>query len=299
MTAQAAPQGQLNYPLGVTMMVMACLCLSTGGLILRHMESANVWQISFYRSIALTASLLVFLSIRYRGRLSAPFLGIGRAGLLVMVCIALGSIAYIVALSLTTVANVMFLLASAPLMTAALAWLLLGERVDRVTLLAMMGALAGIGIMVTDGLRGGHLTGNLVALFAALAFAVMVIAMRGARARDMVPASCLGGVLAAVICLPLVQPLTGGLVVSGHDLLLSILLGTVQVGAGFLLITLATRHIPAAEVALLALGEIILAPIWVWIFVAEVPSRLALIGGAILLSAVAGQALLRLRPVHQ
>ena len=112
--------------------------------------------------------------------------------------------------------------------------------------------------MVADGLRGGHLAGNLVALGAASAFAVMVIAMRGARDRDMVPASCLGGVLAALLCLPLTLTLAEGLVLSRHDLALSVLLGTVQVGAGFLLITLATRHVPAAEVALLALSEVVL-----------------------------------------
>lgn len=291
MSAADLPATQPRYPLGVVLALSAGLCLSTGGLILRHVEEANVWQVSFYRSLALIAMLLVYLALRYRGRLVAPFRGIGWPGLVVTLCLAIGSIAYILSLSLTTVANTMFILASAPLMTAALAWVLLGERVHPITLVAMLGALVGIVLMVADGLQGGHLPGNLIALGAALCFAVMLIAMRGARARDMVPASCLGGLLAALIC----WPLAGGLAMSGQDLALSLLLGSAQIGAGFLLITLATRHIQAAEVSLLTLSEVVLAPIWVWIFVAEVPSRLALLGGAIVLCAVVGQALLRIR----
>jgi drug/metabolite transporter (DMT)-like permease len=89
--------------------------------------------------------------------------------------------------------------------------------------------------------------------------------------------------------------LVGSLAVSGHDLLLSMLLGCAQVGAGFLLITLGTRSVPAGEVALLAQSEIVLAPIWVWVFVDEVPGQLTLLGGAIVLAAVFGSALVQLR----
>ena len=287
--SQAVAAGR--YPVGVAMVLMAGLCLSLGGLILRHIESASVWQVSFYRSLALVLTLLCFLLIRYRGRVVEPFRQIGGSGAVVMICMGLGSISYIVALSLTTVANTMFILSAAPLMTAALGWLVLGERVHPISLAAMVLALCGIALMVVDGLQGGHLDGNLVALFTALAFAVMLIAIRRARNRDMVPASCLGGALAALISLPL----AGELTLSRYDLSLAIMLGTFQVGAGFLLITLATRWVPAAEVSLLALSEVILAPIWVWIFINEVPSRLAMIGGTVVLVAVIGQAVLRIR----
>jgi len=89
--------------------------------------------------------------------------------------------------------------------------------------------------------------------------------------------------------------MVGNFGISGHDLGLALLLGSAQLGAGFLLITLGARRVPAAEVPLLALTEVVLAPIWVWLWVSEVPGRLTLLGGAVVLAAVLGQAIIRLR----
>ena len=273
------------------MVLAAGCCLSLGGLILRHVETAGVWQVSFYRSVAFFAMVLAFLAVRYRGLVVAPFLAIGPGGLLVALFMGVGSALYLLAISLTTVANVMFILATAPLLTAALGRVLLGERLRMITWIAMTLALCGIGVMVADGLGSGRLAGNLAALGAVVCFAGMVIAIRRAGTVDMVPAICLGGPVAALLS----AFLAGGLAVSGHDLGLALLLGTAQVGAGFLLITLGTRYVPAGEVALLAQSEIVLAPIWVWVFVDEVPSDPTLLGGAIVLTAVFGLAVIQLR----
>jgi drug/metabolite transporter (DMT)-like permease len=176
-------------------------------------------------------------------------------------------------------------------LTAILGRLVLGERVHPITWLAMSLALCGIALMVAEGLGSGRLLGNLVAFGAAVSFSVMVIAMRRARAVDMVPASCLGGVVGAAVSAPMV----GSFAVSGHDLGLALLLGSGQLGAGFVLITLGTRRVPAAEVPLLALSEVVLAPLWVWLWVDEAPGGLTLLGGAVVLAAVLGQAVVRLR----
>ncbi len=185
----------------------------------------------------------------------------------------------------------MFILATAPLLTAMLGRILLGERPRAITWVAMTLALCGIAVMVADGLGSGRLAGNLAALGTVVCFSGMVIAIRRAGTLDMVPAICLGGPVAALISVFM----AGGLVISGHDLGLALLLGSAQVGAGFLLITLGTRYVPAGEVALLAQSEIVLAPIWVWIFINEVPSTATLIGGALVLTAVFGSAIVQLR----
>lgn len=280
-----------GYALGVVMVLCAGLCLSTGGLLLRLVQEATVWEISFYRSLALSATLLVYLLICYGRGVVPAFRRMGWPGLGISLCLGVGSICYLVSLSLTTVANTMFILATAPLLTAGLSRLFLGERIHRITLIAMFVALGGIGIMASQGFVGGRLIGNLVAFGAVLLFAVMLTLMRFARDADMVPGTCVGGLMAALLSLPMVD----SFVLQGLDFTLALLLGSCQVGAGFLLITLATRRVPAAEVSLLAISEVILAPVWVWIFVAEVPHDRTLVGGSLVLTAVVAQALYRLR----
>lgn len=286
MSAAAAPGRDGRYALGVAMVVAAGTCLSFGGLMVRFVEQADYWQIAFYRSIAFVATLLVYLLLRYGSGIGRAFLAIGRAGLLVALTFCGGSLLYLLAITLTTVANVVFILSAGPLLTAILGWLVLGERVRAVTWLAIAAALGGISIMVAGALDSGRMAGNVAAFGAVLCFAVMVIALRGARAVDMVPATCLGGALAGAVAALMV----GGFAISANDLLMSALLGSGQLGMGFLLITLGTRYVPAAEVPLLALGEAVLAPVWVWLWVDEVPSGQTLLGGTVILLAVVAQA---------
>jgi drug/metabolite transporter (DMT)-like permease len=272
-----------RYPLGVALLLIAGTCLSFGGLLLRAVEAADGWQILFYRSGAFIATLLCYLCVVYRGRLVRPFLAIGWHGLVAAVALGVGFSCYVFGMLLTTVANLVFLLATGPFFAAGLAWLLLGERVARTTLLAMCAAALGLGLMVADGLAGGRLLGNLVGLGAPITFAILVLVVRGRPQVDMMPATCLGGVVSLLIAGVMVDDLA----ISSGDLLLCLLLGSVQVGVGFLLITLGARHVPSAEVPLFALTETVLAPIWVWLAIDEVPSLLTLGGGVTVLGAVA------------
>lgn len=271
-----------KYPLGVVMVAMAGVCLSIAGIVLRNVEQADGWQILFYRGISFSITVLCFLTVRYRGRLIEPFRRIGMAGAAVALFLALGSVSYIFAILLTTVANAVFIIGAAPIFTAAVAWLVLGERVTPVGLGCMIGALAGIGLMFADGLVAGRWLGNLLALGVVVSFSGMLVVLRSSKAIDMLPATCLAGVVAAILS----AVMADDLVISLHDLKLAVLLGTVQFGGGFILITMGSRYVPAAEVALLSLTEAILAPIWVWIGVNEVPSLLTLTGSAIVLLAV-------------
>lgn len=286
MTTTQSTAKDSTYRRGVWMVLCAGICLSTGGLIVRHIETADGWQIVFYRATFFVVTLLIFLAVRYRGRVVQPFKRIGVNGLLVAMFLGLGSICYLFAILLTTVANAVFIISAAPFFTAAAAWLLLGERVRTVTWFFMATALAGIGLMFVDGFVTGRWLGNVLALGVVASFVGMLVVIRQSKAIDMVPATCLGGVVAGIISAFMVDTFW----ISRHDLILCILLGSAQFGAGFILITMGTRLVPAAEVALLSLTETVLAPIWVWLFVYEVPSVFTLIGGAIVLAAVVGQA---------
>ncbi len=291
MTKTQVVEKDSAYSRGVLMVLCAGICLSIGGLIVRHIEAADGWQIVFYRSTFFVVTLLIFLAVRYRGRVVQPFKRIGVNGLLVAMFLGLGSICYLFAILLTTVANAVFIISAAPFFTAAAAWLLLGERVRAVTWLFMAAALAGITLMFVDGFVTGRWLGNVLALGVVASFVGMLVVIRQSKAIDMVPATCLGGVVAGIISAFMVDSFW----ISRQDLILCILLGSAQFGAGFILITMGTRLVPAAEVALLSLTETVLAPIWVWLVINEIPSVLTMFGGAVVLSAVVSQAVLGIR----
>ena len=289
--APAARIRHRRHATGVALVLIAGVMLSLAGITLRHMEAASGWQILFYRSLAFFIVLTLYLGFRYRARTVRAFVGMGRPGLVVALSLGLGSTCYVFALLLTTVANALFLISSAPFMTAVLGWIVLRERVRPATWITMTIALAGISIMIFNGIQSGRLLGNIVALGTPVSFAVMLVTLRRAGNRDMIPAICLGGLFGVGLGLAM----SDTLVLSRHDLVLCLFLGVVQYTGGFVLITLGARYLPAAEVALLSLVEIVLATIWVWIGVGEVPALLTLAGGGIVLSAVVSQAVMGLR----
>ena len=284
----SVPTARIRRPrraTGVALVLGAGALLSLSGIVLRQMESAGGGQIIFYRSLAFAVAVFLWLALHYRTRVLHAFAKVGRAGLIAGLSLGLGSVCYIYALLLTTVANALFIISAAPFMAALLGWMVLRERVRPTTWAAMAVALAGIAIMVFDGVRGGRLLGNLVAFGTPVSFAIMLVALRRAGDRDMIPAICLAGVVGAVVGFAM----SDSLVIPRHDLALCIFLGVVQYGGGFVLLTLGARHLPAAEVALLSLVETVLAPLWVWIGVDEVPTLFTLTGGAIVLLAVVAQ----------
>lgn len=276
--------------LGALLVLAVGVIWSSGGLILRGVESATSWQIMFYRSIGMIAFLMVVIAIKERGRVVAPFLALGRGGLLMALVLAGSMVCYVLALTGTTVANAMFVMSTGPVFTALLAWLLLGERVRPLTWLAIAAAVAGMGLMSADGLAGGGFAGLLAALGNAVAFASIIVLTRRYRDTDLLPAFVVGAAL-----LGLVAWLATDIAVSPRDATLGLVLGAFHSAAGLALLPLGARRIPAAVVALLMLTEPILAPIWVWLAIDETPTRLALVGGMVVLAAVAGQAIANLR----
>lgn len=271
---------------GVIMVLMGGACLSTSGILLRHIESAGGWQILFYRGLFFFLTMVLFLVVRYRGRFLPALHATGKAGLFIGLVIGMASLFYVFGILSTTVANVVFIISAAPLMTALLARVFLGERATLGTWAAMLAALAGVGLMVGDGLAGGGLFGVLCALGVAVCFAAMLITLRLSRRVDMLPALCLAGLVSAVVAGVMADDLS----ISLHDMIICFTLGTVQFGGGFILITLGARYLPAAETALLSLTETVLAPLWVWLAVNEIPSVLTIAGGGVVITAVGSRA---------
>ena len=286
-----------DYLRGVLLVALAGAFWSTGGILVRWVEGANAWQIIFYRSVALALTLLLIVALRHRGRVVAAFAGIGGAGFLAGVCLSGGFVGYVLALHYTSVANAVFMLGTAPFFAAILGRWFLREEVRRATWLAMTLALSGVAVMVAGSLVIGTVTGNLLALGASLSFAGYNVLLRRGRANDMMPCVVVAGLVAAVISAPAVVAtsadpgLFGGFLIGARDFALCLAMGTFQVGLGLTVFTLGARHVPAVELALLSMSELVLAPLWVWLAVNEVPSAFTLAGGAIVMTAIAFQAL--------
>ena len=254
-------------------------------------EGASEWQIVLYRSLSLSVTILIVMAVRQRSFPAVSLAGAGATNYVAGLCLAITFIGFIFSLKHTTVANTLLLMSTASFMAAILGWLVLGERVPRVTWVTMVVATAGVAAMVGGEASVGSFSGDVYALLTAFFYACYVIALRRGRTIDMLPAACLAGLISAVISGGMAIIHQQGLQIPGRDLLLCTILGTVQLSCGFLLFTFGSRYVPAVELILLALTEVILAPIWVGLFVGEVPGRFTFIGGGVILVAVLGQAL--------
>jgi drug/metabolite transporter (DMT)-like permease len=200
------------------------------------------------------------------------------------VCAAVASGSFISALNHTSVARVLFILALAPVIAALIARVALGEPLTRRTAVAMGMALAGVALMLGDP-GEGSLAGDGLALLAATGFALMIVLTRWRRDVSMAPATCLAQVILIVAFLPLASPGAIG----GGDVFWLAALGIGQIGLGFMLLTVGARLIPAAQVGLITLLEVVLGPLWAWLFVGERPGAITLAGGAVVIVAIVVQ----------
>lgn len=264
---------------------------STVGLGIRLIEDAGVWQILLYRSAAMALFLYGVIQLRSG---EGPFAQLRRTGFPAVVAALALLAAYsgaIYAIQNTSVANAMLLFATAPFLTAILGWIVLREPVRGATWVAIGVAIGGIAVMVRDVAGGVALGGSLAALGSALGFAVFTVALRWGRTAEMLPSVFLSGVFGVIVTLGICLSQGIPLIISLNDGGVAVGMGVFQVGAGLILYTIGSRSLPAAELTLLSLAEVLLGPVWVWLFLGETATTNTLIGGAILLAAIVGNAL--------
>ena len=294
-----SPSHPVSHRLGLTCVFFAGVLWSTVGLGIRLIDEATVWQILLYRSISLT--IFLYFVIWFRTKKS-PLHQLRSAGWpaavggLSLVAAYSGGI---YALQTTSVANAMLLFASSPFLAALFGWGILRERVRRGTWVAMAAAVLGIALMVADKSGGGQMVGNLAGLFSAAGFAAFTVALRWGKSGDMMPAVFLSGIFAIIITTAACLLLGLSLVLTVNDGAISLSMGTFQVGAGLVLYTLGSKTVPAVELTLLSMSEVLLGPLWVWLLLGETVSPNTLFGGLILLIAIAGNAMsgMRRKPV--
>ena len=277
---------------GIALMIGATLCWASAGVLVRNMEVTDGWKITFWRSSIMTAFLLVVLSVQHGSRLLQRVHAMGWPGVVSGLLFAGMMICFILALSLTTVANTLVVGSISPFVAALCGRIFLGEKVAPRTWVAMVAAIGGILVMFYDALSSGGWAGNLIALCIPLGFGANVVILRKHRAAvDMVPSVLLAGIFSALIALPFALPLS----VSAGDLALISIMGVVQLGVGLLLMMAAVRFLSSAEIGLLSILEIVFGTLSVWVLIGERPSQAALIGGAIVIGALGANHIAGLR----
>jgi len=265
--------------------VLAAFAWSTAGVLQRGLTVSTATQLAGRAAFAVVA-VLIYVAVSERGGVVGAFRGIGLHGLAIAALIAVSAGCFIVALNHTTVANVLVMLALGPLLAAALGYVVLHEAVTGRTVVAMALALVGVAVMFGGPSRPSGLGAGLSFVMCVSFAASLVLARRG-REVSLAPATCLSQAIVFVAFAPFAH--FGQ--IGSADLGLLFLLGFGQTGLGLIFFALGAQLIPAAEVALISLLEIVLGPLWVWVARSERPSTGTLVGGLIILAAVVLQSL--------
>ena len=293
MSSEALPMNNAaaQHRLGLALVATAAFFWSTGGIFVR-LISADLMTMLFLRGVfSGSAVFIVYFLLEGKAglfrlrHLRAPAFAVAALSAMSMIS-GIGSIRF------TTVAEALIIYATVPFMTAALAFIVLREVPSRRTLIAGLVALTGVAIMLKDASWDGSLFGKGLAVFMTLGMAGMTTIMRRHQDVPMLPAMALSAWLCSFITFWFAVPLS----VSGSDLLLCALFGVVQNATGLVLYAIWSRKIPAAEATLIAALEVPLTPLWVWLFLGEIPSQTVLIGGAVVMLALFGHILTEIRP---
>lgn len=280
------------------MMLAVTLMWSVAGVVVRHLETARSFEATFWRSSFTVLALAILLSwLRGLRPLVRSLRAGGRILWVSGLCWAVMFTAFMLALNLTTVANVLVTMAIAPLLTAVISRAVLGHRLAARTWAAIVVAGIGIAWMYVHEVSGSqtrHLLGTAVALAVPVAAAINWTVLQHSRNTanlDLLPAVLIGAVISALVTLPLAMPFAA----SPHDLSLLAFLGVVQLSIPCLLSVVAARCLSAPEASLLALLEVIFGVAWAWWGAAETPAVHVLGGGAFVLGALAANEALALR----
>jgi drug/metabolite transporter, DME family len=267
---------------GYILLLFGGFCLSWGGFIIRSFEEASVWQILLLRSFFFMIALMVFLTVTYKKNTIKILKDAGYPAVIGGLVMSLSFIAFVVSMSNTTVANVVFIISTQTMFLAIFGYFYLKEKISLVSFYSILLAMSGIIVMVGDSLSTGSLFGNIVALAIPINFSILVMIIRKNKKLDMVPAIFYSGIFSIVYGLILSE----SFIFTSHDVLMGFFLGVPQLAFGFICITIGSRTTPSATIGLLMLTETLFGPIWVWLFLNEIPPMSVLVGGFVIILAI-------------
>ncbi|WP_373085104.1 DMT family transporter [Sneathiella sp.] len=264
---------------GILITTTGVIILSPDGLLIR-LVSADSWTILFWRGLLFAIAITGFYMTRRKQSIIARLKVMGRRGMLAAALFTFSTIFFVLAITHTSVANALVIIATAPLFAALFSRLFLNEIISRSTWIAILVCVGGISLIFIGSLGGGSRHGDIFAIVCAFGLAGQITTVRHARDIDMVPSLALSGLLTAAVTLPFAAPLA----INGSDFAYLALLGLVIVPVAFGLITVGPRYITAPEVSLLMLLESIFGSFWVWLVLNETPRPETLAGGALVIT---------------
>lgn len=253
-------------------------------------EGGSDWSIALWRGLLTGVGLAVIYRWMEGPGSHRKFFRLDRWTVIAIITMAVQALAFIISLANTAVANTLIIVATSPLFTAFFSWMFLGEKPPLRTWLAILIALMGIVVIFYHDLRGANLIGDSLALVAAMGLGITFVVIRHRKTINMIPAMSLGKVISGIVAIPFAAPFA----MTDFGLGLMVFLGLVLLPASFALLALGPRYIPAPEVSLLMLLETVLAPVIVWLALGETASTHTIIGGTIVLCALATNSLISL-----
>ena len=267
---------------GYILLLFGGFCLSWGGFIVRSFESTDAWDILFLRTSFFFLGVSTFLLIIYKKNALKVIKNSGLPGLLGGFVMSFSFISFVFAMMNTSVANVVFIISTQTMFLAILGYFYLKEKVSLISLISIVLAMSGIFVMVGDSITQGTLFGNIIALVIPISFSVLVMLVRKNSNLDLVPAVWYASIFSGFYSIIMVDSFN----FSNHDIFMGFLLGVPQLTFGFICITIGSRTTRSVTVGLLMLTETIFAPLWVWLFLKEIPPFSVFIGGLIIIFAI-------------
>ena len=267
---------------GYLLLLFGGFCLSWGGLIVRSFDTSSAWEILLLRSFLFFLGVSTFLLLIYKKNSFTIIKKAGFVGLLGGFIMSFSFIAFVFAMMNASVANVVFIISTQTMFLALFGYLYLKENISLIGLLSIILAMAGITIMISDSITGGTLFGNLVALTIPISFSILVMIVRKNSNLDLVPAIWYASIFSVLYSLIMIDSFS----FTNNDLLMGFLLGVPQLTFGFICITIGSRTTKSVTIGLLMLTETIFAPLWVWLFLNEIPPLSVFVGGTIIIFAI-------------
>ncbi len=267
---------------GPFLIFLGACSLSFGGLIVKSFEGATLWQILFWRTVFFLIVISLYLTLTYKKQVFRSFYNLGFPGFFGGFILSLGFSGYVFAMYNTTVANANFIIQTQTIFLAIFGYFFLKEKISAITLTSIILAISGILLMVGSSLSPGQMSGNIAAFIMPISFATLILVVRKYPTVDMVPAQFVAGVFALLIGYLMSEKI----MISPNDIFLGFLAGFLQLGLGFIFITIGAQRTPSAMVGVIMLTEAVLGPLWAWLFINEQPPFIVIIGGSIVIFAV-------------
>ena len=275
---------------GSLLAFVAVIFITPDSLFIR-LSSIDTWGLVFYRGIIPFFAVFFGMLLIYRLNFFKILMMSGIHGIIYVITFSITNITFVVSIQNTNVANTLVMIATAPMLSAILGGIFLKEPPDKKTLISIIITFLSVIYIFFDSLKLGNFYGDILGFITAIGLAVGAVTIRSAKSKNLVPAAVIGKLIVASFALLFVK----NFALVNQDIIIVPLMCILCVAIPFVLVTIAPRFIPAAEVNLFFLLETIIGPIWVWLVIKEQPSVETLFGGVVIIITIAIHSFLKLR----